>query len=600
MDLQFYPTPLSLAERVWEMFKDRDFVRVLEPSAGDGAMMAPRMPRDEYRNRQALPEWDAIEVDATKHARLREQGARVVGHDFLSFRGGEVYSHIVMNPPFAQGAQHLLHAWEVLYAGEIVCILNAETLRNAFSKERQMLLSIIDKHGRVEFVQDAFKGEDVEREACVEVALVHLTKTQDSADLVGDILGDLKADRSRHGDDLDFGHQQQLMLPQGFVEDLVLRFDAAVLAAKQSVQASVRAAHYARLLGMSLAERNKAETAERLKEAPKNTPLFVRQGFAQQYDELKDRAWAGVLRSTEVLTRLSSSAQRRMEKEFETIKTLEFTAANIYGFLLGLCEAANEIQQQMVLDVFDEISRYHEDNTVFYMGWKSNTKHRTAGMRLKTTRFVLPGHGTESWNRGLSFDSVRLLADFDKVFAMLDGKSLDAKAENQVFGLRALFETPAAFESLRNGGRETSDYFEVRYYPKRGTIHFFPRSKELMDRLNRVVGTARKWLPPDLESTSEDFQTQYAQAEKFDREVRAAFVKGSSHLSGYHRSAYWLLGSVVGKRHDDEDAQRVNECMSKALEDVLASKGIYPQEALESGPTTAQLEAPQLSLTFEV
>jgi len=54
----------------------------------------------------------------------------VVGHDFLEFKMGAIYSHIIMNPPFSQGAAHVLHAWHILYDGEIVALLNAETVRN--------------------------------------------------------------------------------------------------------------------------------------------------------------------------------------------------------------------------------------------------------------------------------------------------------------------------------------------------------------------------------------------------------------------------------------------------------------------------------------
>jgi hypothetical protein len=45
---------------------------------------------------------------------LRDKGLTVVGLDFFAFEGGEVYSHVVMNPPFAQGARAVLKAWDVL------------------------------------------------------------------------------------------------------------------------------------------------------------------------------------------------------------------------------------------------------------------------------------------------------------------------------------------------------------------------------------------------------------------------------------------------------------------------------------------------------
>jgi hypothetical protein len=45
---------------------------------------------------------------------LRDKGLTVVGLDFFAFEGGEVYSHVVMNPPLAQGARAVLKAWDVL------------------------------------------------------------------------------------------------------------------------------------------------------------------------------------------------------------------------------------------------------------------------------------------------------------------------------------------------------------------------------------------------------------------------------------------------------------------------------------------------------
>lgn len=582
MDYQFYPTPRSLAHKAWSKFKNKEIARVLEPSAGTGDLMLPEIEvaeadRKSYFGKRYLTQvkWDAIEVDHAHHATLRERGGRIVGHDFLTFKGGSVYSHIIMNPPFAQGAAHLLHAWDILYEGEIVCILNAETLRNPFSKERALLVNLVDSYGSVEFIEDAFKGNDVAREANVEIALIHLHKKADSSALVGDILADLRVDQKAKLSDDEFGYTQQLMLPQGFVEDLVLRFDAAVIAAKEAAMAEAKLSYYRRILGNTLSERNQVSpeipTAE-------NVPKNVQALFSIQYEELKDRAWSGVLRSTEVLSKLSSKAQKRIEAEFESIKELEFTASNVFGFLCGLSEAANEIQIEMVLDVFDEIVKYHADNTVFYMGWKSNSKHRTAGMRLKTSRFVIPGHTNESWAKSLRYESRRQLADFDKVFAMLDGKH-----ESSTSGLVALFD--ANYTELSGGQRMSSDYFDVRYYPKRGTIHFFPKSKELVDRLNRLVGAKRQWLPPNMAEASADFKKQYEQSESFDKEIREKFTKSFNENGKFVESAPYLLGLVVRNDVGNQEAQQdAQHKLASAINDVLESKGIYPFEAITMEP----------------
>ena len=249
MDLQFYPTHLDLAKRAWEKFKDRDFVRVLEPSAGEGHLID-AAPRDRWDSRRI--NIDAIELEAARHPVLKEK-ASVVGFDFLKFEAGAIYSHIIMNPPFAEGAKHVLKAWDILFDGEIVAIVNAETIRNPFSKERQMLARLIEQHGEVEFIPDAFKGEGVEREAEVEVALVYLRKQADTSAIIGDILGEMKADAMAHSLGADFHEAHDVALPNNFVENAVLAFKSAVEAMRQAVCAEARASHYSRILGETMA-----------------------------------------------------------------------------------------------------------------------------------------------------------------------------------------------------------------------------------------------------------------------------------------------------------------------------------------------------------
>ncbi len=518
-------------------------------------------PRDRWYGGHRI-KIDAIELDATKHPVLKEK-ADVVGFDFLKCEAGAIYSHIIMNPPFAEGVKHVLKAWEILFDGEIVAILNAETIRNPYSKERQMLARFIEQHGEVEFIPDAFKGEGVEREAEVEVALVYLRKQADTSAIIGDILGEMKADAEAHSLGADFHEAHDVALPNNFVENAVLAFKAAVEAIRQAVCAEARASHYSRILGETMARVNGEAGDDR---SGDSTPAWVRGELAKRYGELKDRAWTGILRSTQVTTKLSSRAQRRLEAEFENIKKLEFSESNIYGFLAGLANAGGQIQIEMACDVFDLITKYHSDNTVFYMGWKSNDRHRTCGMRIKTTRFVLPGH-RRSLGDSLYWDSEQVLGDFDKVFAMLDGKTEPETSLVQVFR--------SSFRELRFGSRLSSSYFDVRYYPGVGTIHFFPRDKKLIDRLNRLVGRHRQWLPPQDEAVSKDFWLQFDKAEKFDGDIRKEFAKsGAGHST-------WRKPSLQSLFHDDDRKAESEESLAQAVQVVLERHGIHIEAVIE-------------------
>jgi SHS2 domain-containing protein len=75
--------------------------------------------------------------------------------------------------------------------------LNAETLKNAFSKERKLLLNLIRQYGEVEYLHEMFASADSERQADLDVALVWLKKSSSfEQDILGNILEDLSRDQA--------------------------------------------------------------------------------------------------------------------------------------------------------------------------------------------------------------------------------------------------------------------------------------------------------------------------------------------------------------------------------------------------------------------
>lgn len=573
-DLQFYPTPEDLARRAWRKFKQHSRSRVLEPSAGEGHL-ADAMPGIEHRGRGHI---DVIEIDVSKHPLLRQKGYRVVGLDFLEFEGGQIYDSIILNPPFAEGCQHVLKAWDCLWTGEVVAIINAETLRNPFSMERKRLAALVGKHGSVEFIQDAFRGEGVAREAEVEVALIHLEKPAASnEDWIGPAIDALARDRT---EEREWALPNELALPANFVSSQVRAFNLAVTAMREAVKAEAVAAHYAARIGRTMVDLTNDRADGHLAGA-ESPGAGIRSALAKRYDELKDRAWASVLRSTETLSKLSAKVQKQAEAQFEQIKALEFTETNVYGFLLGLVQSQPEMVMNMMEEVFDAFSRYHSDNAVLYRGWKSNDRHRTCGLRLKTTRFILPGHAVDSCRSGVPWDTRRLLADFDRVFAILDGVAAPE------VGLVSLAEQQ--FQALRAGARVRGTYFDLRWYHKAGTIHFFPRRRDLVDRLNRFVGRRRGWLPPEGERVSDAFWLAYEQAEKLDPEVRAHATRAARSTGRYY--SRWSDPVEQLFRGHTEEYDAANALVLGALEHVLTQHGLL--DALEDHtPASLALPAP--------
>ncbi len=576
MDFQFYPTPPDLAYRAWKKFQTT-ISRVLEPSAGNGDLLQ-NHPFETQWGRRGAPPIDCCEIDISKHAVLRSRGFNVVGVDFLQYASGAHYSHIILNPPFTDGAKHALKAWDILWDGEIVAILNAETVRNPFSKERQRLAMLIEEHGDVEFIANAFTVQEAERKTEVEVALVYLRKTARADEIVGDLLSELRRETDGDGLAAEYREANAVALPNSVIENAVIAFNAATQSMRDSVFSEARAAYYASLLGATMAARN-GDTGN---DVPKLSPEWVQDQIGKRYLELKDRAWANILRSTNVTSRLSSTAQKRLESEFEQIKQLEFTVSNVFGFLSGLAGNQGKIQMDMACDVFDTITRYHSNNTCWYKGWRSNDKHRSAGMRIRTTRFILPGHSINSWSTSMSWDSERLLSDFDKVFAMMDG----GKQAPDV-GLVQVFREQ--FAELKAGERVSSSYFDVRWFPGAGTIHFYANDKKLVDRLNRLVGRLRKWLPPTDAGVPEAFWLQYEKAEKLDKEVRDEINRAHREKKG----SWW--DHPLDKLHrPHEESALAWAAVDSAITSVLEKHGISTDYQIEA-PDQSRAQLPLLA-----
>ena len=106
---QQYYTPTELASYVVSLADIKEGERVLEPSAGNGALIK-QMP---------ITKITAVEIDEKNIDEIRGiDGIEVIHGDFLEFSGRE-FDKIVMNPPFtrSQDVRHILHAYSLLADG---------------------------------------------------------------------------------------------------------------------------------------------------------------------------------------------------------------------------------------------------------------------------------------------------------------------------------------------------------------------------------------------------------------------------------------------------------------------------------------------------
>lgn len=119
-DLQYFPTPVAIVERVLDDLYIKKDELVLEPSCGCGRFM------DGIRKRGARVL--GIEVDSTRAQIAKDKGHKVLEMNFLETLPEAKFDRVIMNPPFygQHYMKHIEHAMKFLKAGgTITAILPA-------------------------------------------------------------------------------------------------------------------------------------------------------------------------------------------------------------------------------------------------------------------------------------------------------------------------------------------------------------------------------------------------------------------------------------------------------------------------------------------
>lgn len=122
-DLQYYPTPVAVVERVLADLYIKPGERVLEPSCGCGRFL------DALRRVDARP--FGIEYDPGRAAQCRAKGHSVLTANFLETEPTPDFDRVVMNPPFSgrHYAKHVEHARRFLKPGGTLTAILPATAR---------------------------------------------------------------------------------------------------------------------------------------------------------------------------------------------------------------------------------------------------------------------------------------------------------------------------------------------------------------------------------------------------------------------------------------------------------------------------------------
>lgn len=499
-DHEFYPTPSDVAGKLFAGVKWRSVKSILEPSAGKGDLcdftknirIGKRRSLygdTSYRLKDTNVEFDCIEIDENLRHILTGKGYRVVHDDFLTFTTYKRYDLILMNPPFSVGDLHLLHAIDLVRnGGQIACILNAETLRNPYTKTRMTLMKELKRYkAQIRYVKDAFKN--AERKAVVDIAIINICIP--SAEPDTSIYDNLKKAKQQEGDVVI----EKEIAPSNTVERLIREYDVLCSVGIDLMQKYNGVTKY-----ITCGEDKYSTPMIMLSIAGHAEPHCGPEEINRFLTNARLYYWQRLFDIPELRERMTSSMQSEYSDIVRTMKDYEFSEFNIRQVIKRIMSQLGEGVEEAIMKCFDKLSNehtYHEDiendNIHYFNGWKTNKVHYV------NRKCIIPTWGCFAReykpDKHGRYKDVYTDIDPHGCFAVLGDleKALDYLDKGETPRVNMEWRLEAAAKEGRTS--VACKYFNVKFY-KKGTCHIEFYDQKVLDRLNIFAARKRMWLPP--------------------------------------------------------------------------------------------------------
>ena len=508
---QFYPTPPALAEKMLEGL-DMNFVStVLEPSAGKGDLVTAIARKNQlsYRNREI--DVDCCEIDPYlrqilqynfSYEKKQEIGAaqgyhtreydlidhtklHVVHDDFLTYSSMKHYDLILMNPPFQDGAKHLLKALHMQRdGGLVICLLNAETLRNPYTDMRQDLVRMLQElNAEITFVDDAFR--DAERSASVDAAIVrvHIQEAEHESEFWS------RMKKAIAESDPQPDPELKALVAGDYIDQAITLYNTEVAATMEFVKEYRALVPYI-YTDLSPQDKYRAPILTLTVSGDRGASGFDQQRYMRT---VRLKYWRALFSNEKFVGRLTSNLRERYEKQVDRMADYEFSAFNIKQIMIEMNAEMTQGVEDSIMGLFDKLTIDHswfpecKNNRHYYTGWATNKAHKVG------KKCIVPENMfRDSWGYGSdyldTYKAFKVLSDLEKSFDYLGGEGPEG------YDLNARLEWAKQSGQTRNIQLK---YFAIDIY-KKGTTHikFYPETMKLVDRLNIYASQKKGWLPP--------------------------------------------------------------------------------------------------------
>lgn len=477
----FYPTPAHLARKMLDKVNFKEVTTVLEPSAGKGDLIE-MVKQKEGGLYDYKFDIDAIEKDANLRYILNGKEYRTVHDDFLTYETFKQYDLIIMNPPFSDGCKHILKALEMQKrnGGQIVCLLNAETIKNPFSNDRIALQrELTELNADIDFLSDEFI--DAERKTAVEVALIYVNipKTEKESFILEGLRQSEKYAESENTNVTDLAEGDYL---KRIVKQYQMEVEAGIKLINEYKAMQPYIMQDFEKEGESNVSYNRCILELNVVQADGlSINAFVR--------EVRGKYWRALFKNPDFVGLLTANLQMDLQNRINELRDYDFSMFNIMTLKVQMSNELVKGVEDTILNLFEELgNKYHyydetSKNIHYYNGWKTNKAWKI------NKKVIIPLTGYGYWGdryEPTHYQTLNKLQDIEKCFNYLDGGLTDA------VDLKQSLKFAEQYGETKNIQLK---YFTVTFY-KKGTCHIVFNNDELLKKFN-IFGSQKKgWLPP--------------------------------------------------------------------------------------------------------
>ena len=514
----FYPTPNAVIEKMFENYKvGYRSLEILEPSAGKGDIVDYVTEHYKYGNVKI----DCIEIDDELIATLKGKKYNVVHNNFLTFNTFKHYDLIVMNPPFDEGDKHLLKAIRLqqVYGGDIICLLNAETLKNPYSNTRKELCMLLEKlDASVEYTENCFNTMEAERRTDVEIALVKIhiePKVQEST-----FFEKLKNEEQPQVIDYECKEITKFASENDFVESAVEQYNFEVQLGIKLINEYNAMRPY---IKNSLDENDKYATPILSLDIGKTSATVN-----NYVESVRMKYWKALFTNDKFVGKLTTNLKQELYSSVEKLKDFDFSVYNIMTIQQDLMKKTIQGVEDTIVKMFDEFSQQYSwydtsKNVHYYNGWKTNKAWKV------NEKVILPISAYDSiWGRiELQWRIKEKFTDIVQVFNYLQTKN------RQNIDVDKIIKDA---EQQENYTDIDFGYFTATFY-KKGTTHIKFKDLDLLEKFNLFGSQKKGWLPPDFG------KTKYNDLNNESKKVVDEYCGEQKYNSIVQNSDYFLVES---------------------------------------------------------